>query len=197
MGMKKFLLATLLCLASLTTQARMLMGNEAGHGGSGDSFLFAEIAQKIFNYLDSLPPTSPYLIPFDLRYFRQALRNTMIVGDYAPVYNKLGYRETAIYFSPDELREKLRKKGFTEEQIAKAVDEKSTGLIQIDYNRFEKELKSGVQAYATVMHEFERAMNYNENNYHASSFGFDTKFFLDVIKRSDFPIFKVEFPEEP
>ncbi|MCB0422553.1 MAG: hypothetical protein KDD61_16245 [Bdellovibrionales bacterium] len=175
----------LICGFIFTSDASPIRKGEwSGSGGDGYAFVFTNLGYRLHREL-LMEPYKPHQRQvrddMSLAHFLGAVDNTKVIVTSEDIADKHGHEQTAIYYSPDELRALYKKKGKSRSEIETIIKDFPGGLIVVQGERFQNELRENMAAaFATVFHEYRRVLGLEEDNYRSSASRYDLEFFEDL-----------------
>lgn len=161
-------------------------GNWTGSGGNGHALAFVHLGYRLHREMLMEPYESQRVQVRDrlpVEQFLQAVDRTKVVMVEGPLHDRHGDPVTALFLNPEEVRQELVAKGFTsahaQELIAKDFQ---LGMIKVDEQRFQNELRNIRVALGTIYHEYLRVMGVGETHYNLSGRTYDAQFMSRLVR---------------
>lgn len=182
-------LTAVISLSSLADPHRK--GEWSGSGGDGQAYIFTSIGYRLHREFLMEPyqkNKKQVRDEMSMPHFLGAIDNTKVITTDERITDKHGHEQTAVYYTPDELRTLYKRQKKSEAEIEKILKDFPGGLIVVQEDRFRRELAgNGVVAMATVFHEYRRVLGFDEDNYRSSASQYDIAFF-ERLKKDANPV---------
>lgn len=171
--MSKILIA--LCILGQTAFA-----GQEGNGGDGYNILWRQMAKQLQKELVMEVNKSDLqirdVVPMDR--FSQAIIFTDVESVDYQLIDNTGKSRTAIFLSPEVLKEEWRKDNVSEQEITRRLNIHPYGSIRLQRKRFKEEMEISIGVgFHLIFHEYLRVMGIDDDNYKVSEPIFEQAYF--------------------